>query len=388
MPGSPQPSGAIAPRFARLEASVLADIERGRCDGVAMRVTQRGKTVYEGVHGFADRAAGRALAPDDAFVSMSVGKQFTNMVLLGLIEDGELSFGTQAGEVLDAFKSPAWHGATIARLLMHSAGVLRAVPQLPPEGLIRPERLAAFAAASGPEYTPGTRIDYSIIAGHAVLSEIVRAVDGGTRSFAHIVSERLFTPLGMHDTSLGPRDDLLARACRVRACYDTPGLADPRALEGLGALLSIPGGEVPGGGYFTTLRDLQRFVDMLASGGELEGRRVLSPSMLAFCTRNRSGEMPNHLWDYTRALRGWEPWPACLGYGFYVRGECLAPGPFGVLNSLGAFGGIGAGSTGFWVDPEREMSFAFLSSGLMEDSHHLQRLQRLSDLAILACEGN
>ncbi|MFM7786173.1 MAG: serine hydrolase domain-containing protein [Gammaproteobacteria bacterium] len=213
-------------------------------------------------------------------------------------------------------------------------------------------------------------------------------MDGGGRSFADIVSERLFIPLGMYDTCLGPREDLLARACPVRACYDTPGLADPRALEGLGALLRIPGGEVPGGGYFTTLRDLQRFVDMLASGGVLEGRRVLSRAMLAFCTRNRSGELPNHLWDYTHAFRGWEPWPACLGYGFYARGEWLTPGPFGVLNSADTFGGIGAGSTGFWVDPAREMSFVFLSSGLMEDSYHLQRLQRLSDLAILACEEN
>jgi CubicO group peptidase (beta-lactamase class C family) len=386
MPGSQQPPDAIAPGFARLEASLLADIDGGRCDGVAMRVTQRGRTLYEGVHGFADRAAGRPLAPGDVFVSMSVGKQFTNMVLLGLIEEGRLSLNTQLAEVLDAFKGPAWRGATIAQLFMHSAGVLPAVPQVPPDMLIRPERLAAFVAASGPQYTPGTRIDYSIIAAHAVLAEIARAIDGGTRSFAEIVRERLFIPLGMHDTFLGPREDLLARACPVKACYDTPGLADPRALEGLGALLCIPGGEVPAGGYFTTLGDLQRFVDMLASGGALDGRRVLSRSMLAFCTRNRSGDRPNHLWDYTRAFRGWEPWPACLGYGFYVRGDCLTPGPFGVLNSEGTFGGIGAGSTAFWVDPERALGVVFLSSGLMEDSYHLQRLQRLSDLAILACE--
>lgn len=386
MPVARQPSDAIPPRFERLGARLAADIGNGHCDGVALCITARGETVCERVQGFADRAAGRMLTRDDVFVSMSVGKQFTNCVLLGLIDEGLISFHARPADFLPAFNGSAWRDVTLAHLLTHTAGVLTAVPPVPAEILLRPERLAAFAAAQGPAFSPGQRVDYSILAAHAVLSEIVRVLDGGTRSFAAIAEERLFAPLGMRHTHLGPREDLIARACPIRACYDTPGLVDPRALEGLGALLFQPGGEVPAGGYFTTLPDLQRFVGMLAGGGELDGVRVLSRGLLAFCTRNRTGEMPNHLWDYTQALRGWQPWPASLGLGFYVRGDALAPGPFGHLNSPVAFGGIGAGSTGFWIDPERELSFTFLSSGLMEDSQHLQRLQRLSDLAIAACE--
>ena len=387
MSGSRQSPAASAARFARLEASLRADIEAGRCDGVALALTHRGECVYEGIHGFADRAAGRTLGRDDVFVTMSVGKQFTNVVVLGLIEEGLLGFHTEAGELLDAFKGAAWRGVTIARLLTHSAGILRALPPVPPEVLIRPERLAAFAAARGPEFRPGERVDYSIAAAHAVLAEMVRVVDGGNRRFAEIVEERLFAPLGMRDTCLGPREDLIARACPLRACHETSGLVDPRDLEGLGLLLRIPGAELPAGGYFTTLPDLQRFVRMLSAGGEYEGTRLLSRTMLDFCTANRTGDLPNHLFDYTREFRGWEPWPACLGFGFYVRGEALTRGPLGLLNSAGAFGGIGAGSTGFWVDPPRELALSFLSTGLMEESYHLQRLQRLSDLAIVACEA-
>jgi CubicO group peptidase (beta-lactamase class C family) len=209
-------------------------------------------------------------------------------------------------------------------------------------------------------------------------------VDGGNRGFAAIVDEVLFRPLGMTQSSLGPRPDLLARLCPVVARYDEPGLFEPRGLEGLGQLVQVPGCELPAGGFLTTAVDAQRFVRMLAQGGELDGARILSPAMLALCAQNHTGERPNGLWDYTRALRGWLPWPAFIGLGFFVRGTGITPGPFGNLNAPCAFGGFGAGSTGFWIDARSGLSFCLLSTGLMEDSHHIQRLQCLSDLAIAA----
>ena len=65
-----------------------------------------------------------------------------------------------------------------------------------------------------------------------------------------------------------------------------------------------------------------------------------------------------------------------------MRGDRLAPGPFGALNSPRTFGGFGAGSTAFWIDPERDLSFALLTTGLMEDSLHLERIGTLSNMVI------
>jgi CubicO group peptidase (beta-lactamase class C family) len=240
--------------------------------------------------------------------------------------------------------------------------------------------LAAFAAAHGPEHAPGSAVNYSILAAHAVLAEIVKVVDGGTRGFAAIVEHELLQPLGMYNTSLGPRDDLLRRLCPVVARYDEPGLFDPRAIEGLGLLIQTPGCEVAAGGYLTTLQDLHRFTQMLARGGELDGTRVLSQATIALCARNLTAEMPNNIMDYTAAKRGWLPWPAYIGLGFFVRGNALTPGPVGNLCSQRTLCGWGAGSTAFWVDAASGLSFSLLTTGLMEDSEHIQRVQRLSDL--------
>lgn len=366
----------------RLRRGIDADIAAGRCDGVSLCVDIDGSPALDVCAGFAERRRGRALARSDVFVTLSVGKQFTNVVLLQAIEKGAISFYTPVADVLPCFSGSAWSGMNIAHLLCHTSGVLPEAPAVPTDVLMDPARLTLFAAARGPAFAPGSCVGYSTVAAQAVLAEIVRAVDGGTREFADIVRAELFEPLGMHDSSLGRRDDLMPRLCPVVACYDKPGLFDPRGMEAFTDLVSIPGASMPAGGYLTTAADLRRFVRMLSNGGELDDMRILSSAMLALCARNQTGTMPNTLFDPILPVRGWQAWPAYVGLGFYVRGEALTPGPLPNLSSAATVGGWGAGSTAFWSDPARGVSFSLLTTGLMEDTHHIERVQRLSDIVL------
>jgi CubicO group peptidase (beta-lactamase class C family) len=158
-----------------------------------------------------------------------------------------------------------------------------------------------------------------------------------------------------------------------------PGLLDATFLEAMGQLLAEDT-EIPAGGYVSTAPDLHRFAEMLRNGGELDGHRVLSPAMMAAVQVNRTGDKVNSLWDYTQSVRHWAPFPANLGLGFFLRGEGMHPTPFGTLASPRTFGGFGAGSTAFWIDPVRDVSYAFMSSGLIEESYSLERHQKLADL--------
>jgi CubicO group peptidase (beta-lactamase class C family) len=106
--------------------------------------------------------------------------------------------------------------------------------------------------------------------------------------------------------------------------------------------------------------------------------------MLDLATRNHTGAMPNDIWDYAVEARGWPVFPAYLGLGFFLRGKGFHPTPFGSLASPRTFGGVGAGSTTFFIDPERELSFAFLSTGLMEETRSTERHQRIADLVLAA----
>jgi len=83
-----------------------------------------------------------------------------------------------------------------------------------------------------------------------------------------------------------------------------------------------------------------------------------------------------------REARGWDDFPGYIGLGFFVRGEGIFPIYFGQTASPRTFGGLGAGSTMFWVDPKRDRVFVCLTAGLLEESRDLDRMQRLSDLVL------
>ena len=369
-------------RLARVGARIEADIAAQRYDGAALIVSRKGQPVLREIRGFADRASGRSLTGDDVFVSFSVGKQFTNVLVLNRIEQGDLHLHMQIGDIIPAFRERGLRQMSLFHLLTHTSGIMGAIPSVPAEILVSIEKLTAYLAGKRPESQPGERVNYSIIAAHSVMAEMVRRVDGGFRSYTQIMREDLFAPLGMDNTSLGGRADLLARACPLVARYDAPGMFAPDEVLGVGQVLGIPGAEIPAGGYLTTIDDLHRFASMLRNGGEIDGIRILSPRTLDYCTRNFTGDKPNILFDYAQDTRGWKPWPASIGIGFFMRGVGIQPGPMSNLSSPRSYCGWGAGSSCFWVDPELDLTFSFLSTGLMEETYHIERLQRLADLVI------
>ena len=123
---------------------------------------------------------------------------------------------------------------------------------------------------------------------------------------------------------------------------------------------------------------------MLRRGGELDGARILSPTMVARAHRCWTGEKPNELYRKIYEGRGWEVLPAYIGLGFTLRGDRMGHHLFGTLTSPGTFGQHGAGTTIFWVDPELDMTFVGLCTGVMNSDVNIERWQRLADIAVSA----
>src|SRR3546814_11365110 len=100
------------------------------------------------------------------------------------------------------------------------------------------------------ECLPGERVSYSMLVAHSVLAAMCLKVDGRGRRFAQMLHDDVFSPLGMTDTNLGVRDDLLLRLCPVRVANQTPVYPfhrEPFAEH----VLPAPGGEIPSPGGLT-----------------------------------------------------------------------------------------------------------------------------------------
>jgi CubicO group peptidase (beta-lactamase class C family) len=166
---------------------------------------------------------------------------------------------------------------------------------------------------------------------------------------------------------------------------ETPGAAEVAIMHSINELIDEEA-EVPGGGAFATVHDTFKFAEMLSLGGSFDGARVLSPAIVEYALRNHTGEKINQFWDFSKEDRDIDEFPANFNLcGGYVRGEGnYHLTPFGFTASPKTFGAVGSGSTMWMVDPERELTFVFLSSGLMEGLGHFERLRRLGDLAVAA----
>lgn len=376
-------------RLELVRQAMRDDMAHAGMDGVALRVGRRGQVVFDMAEGMADRRAGRPVDENSVFPIFALSKQIVSVLALMLVERGKLQLHQPIAELLPQFRVAVKDTINLYHLLTFTSGLYSFYPPLQAEQLNSIESLTDFAAAQRLECLPGERVCYSMFAVHAVIASLCVKADGERRSFARMLEEELFQPLGMSRSSLGARDDLMADFCPIRANFSDDVSLSPEALEGLEALLRAPGGELPGAGCIMSLSDLYRFTDMLRNGGALDGTRILSPATIRYMTRvHTPTSQRNVLWDPSVAARKWTAWPANQGLGFWIRGtEGVPPGPMGALMSPGAFGGFGAGSAGLWVDPEYDLSIAFLSTGLFKGYAHLERLGRLTNMIVAALAG-
>ena len=139
-PASLASLGFDAHRLARVHDTIRADIDAGRCHGVGMRVARHGQVVLDLAEGYADRAAGRALSHDAVFATMSVAKQFTNVLALSLVERGLLQLHAPVAELIPGFATLGKEKVNLFHLLTHTSGILSAIPPVPPAVLMNIEK--------------------------------------------------------------------------------------------------------------------------------------------------------------------------------------------------------------------------------------------------------
>jgi CubicO group peptidase (beta-lactamase class C family) len=378
-------TGFDAERLRALVATIEHDIAQRRYFGAVIGVAHRGRLGIAAAIGWADTAQERTLHWDSVFSLFSVTKAFTNALVYRAIERGQLALTTRVAQVIPEFAGGDRERITFYDLLTHSSGLPSVFTPRPGMYIDRlDEVVAAICAHLHSEAPAGARVTYAPMAAHALMGEAVRRLDPRGRSFRALLEQEILEPLKMRDTAIGVRRDLKGR-------HIVPHFIDPIPIQHLGHSDLGPNGafeeeqaEMPWVGAVSTVPDVLRFAEMLRRGGELDGARIVSPALLAQVTRNRTGDHPNELYEQLALSRGWRPYPAYIGIGFLLRGEAICQHQFGTLASPGTFGHTGAGSTIFWVDPQREVSFVCLTAGVINEGDNIERFQRLSDLALAA----
>jgi len=186
------------------------------------------------------------------------------------------------------------------------------------------------------EFQPGSRWTYSPGAGFETLGRIIEIASG--MPLDRFFRTRIFDPLGMKDITFWPTD---AQWPRVATVYTRGANGLTKAVmpnDTMSRNVYFRGS----GGLYSTAEDYIPLGIMLANGGELNGKRLLSRKTVEMMTAA-------HVLD---TLPGR---PAGEGYGLSVR-VVTNHAARNTMLSDGTFGWTGAQGTHFFVDPKEQLT--------------------------------
>jgi D-alanyl-D-alanine carboxypeptidase len=207
-PGSTAGSSALKPiDKAALQTMVDTTAKEFLVPGavVLLRTPQGKFTVTYGITQLGTTSAPRA---DTRFRIASNTKSMTAAVIVQLAQEGKLSLDDPVSKYVP--NVPNGDKITIDELLTMRSGLynytdapeLAAIVDREPTKVWTTEEVLAIAFARPPNFPPGTAYEYNNT-NYTLLGVIAEQVDG--RPMARAMQERLFGPLGMHDTFLPAR---------------------------------------------------------------------------------------------------------------------------------------------------------------------------------------
>ncbi len=194
----------IRTRFDEREIDkIFAAIDQSQLPGAAVAIAIDGLPVYRKGFGLANMELPMVLAPSMRMRIGSTTKHFTCLAYLLLVEDGLAGLDDPIGKYISGLR-PVNGAATMRRLMGHTSGIRDVLSvTLSVHGVNRPvtdpQMLAYYETIEDVDFEPGERWSYNNGA-YILLTAAIEKIAG--KPLDDVLRERIFAPIGMHQTRL------------------------------------------------------------------------------------------------------------------------------------------------------------------------------------------
>jgi len=335
----------------KVDAAIEEAITQQQIPGAVVWVGRGDQMLYRKAYGY--RAVKPELLPmqlETVFDLASLTKGIaTATSIMILVEEGKLRLSDKVSQHLPEFAQDGKDPITLRHLLTHTSGLN---PSLDLRGdWLGADEAIRRAVAELPRSAPGERFVYSDI-GYIVLGEIVARVSG--QPLPTFVQQRILNPLRMTSAGFAPAEARRALIAPTQFCtaYGWPCDGPNQFL--LQGVVHDPtarrmGGVAGHAGLFASAEDLSRYARMLLRGGELDGRRLLSPAGVIRMTSTATAPSMS----VQRGL-GWD-----IDSSYSANRGDLYP--------VGSFGHTGFTGTSIWIDPVSRTYVVLLTNRVHPD---------------------
>ena len=376
--------GLSSERLNKLSEQIDQWIKEEQLNGATAIILRNGKIIYQKAFGFANKQQNVPMKNDNIFRIASMTKPIISVAAMMLYEEGKFLLTDPVSKFIPEFKNPvvldkynaadttyttvpAKREITMRDILSHTSGIAYAqigsatsnaiyyknringgigTPYSTLKDVIpRLAKLPLFIQP-GEDFMYGLNTD--------VLGYLIEVISG--MPLDKYLQQKIFDPLGMKDTYFFlPKE----KQARLVALYTQQGnqtkLRIQDSLISLNGTFSRDFPKTPNGTYFSggaglasTAYDYALFGQMLLNGGELNGKRILSPGTIQIMASNQIGD--HLMWGDTNKTRRFG-----LGFGIltdYAERTLMIP--------AGSYGWDGMFASHFWVDPKNKMVVVFM----------------------------
>jgi CubicO group peptidase (beta-lactamase class C family) len=383
---SPESEGFSSERLENLHKLIQGEIDEKELAGAITILARHGKIVEYRTYGVKDMATQAPMTKDTIFRDYSMTKPVTGVAMMILYEQGKwlpwdpIADYAPALEHLKVFTGvnaegkpnlvDPVHPPTMAELMSHRAGFSYGNGKTVVDTMYQQAKLMDSANLEEMvdklgklplNYQPGKGWMYSV--SMDVEGYIVERLSGQT--LPDFMRTHIFEPLGMKDSGFYVPADKRARFATNYRVDDKGMLVMTAAGSPPNDYAEQPSKPSGGGGLVSTAEDYYRFAQMLANGGELDGKRILSPATVKLMTSNHlPPELLTGQWGIGQHIMR----PG-FGYGFNCA-VVFDPAEAGLPDGKGTFFWDGAAGTWFWVDPTNDVVFVAMIQRMGGHDNH------------------
>ena len=179
-------------------------LKKKQIPGCAVMVRHNDKVVLSAGYGIANLEHGVRVTPATVFQSGSMGKQFTAMAVMMLVEEHKLSLDDSISKYLAVPSS--WSNITVRHLLTHTSGLGDYPGDFSLQKNYTEDDLLKMITTQPLGFAPGEKWNYSNL-GYVTLGILIHKVSG--EFYGELLQKRIFSPLGMKRTRIINEADII-----------------------------------------------------------------------------------------------------------------------------------------------------------------------------------
>ena len=392
----PLVAGYCDPRFHAVRDQFAQALASGFDTGASIAVEHQGEMVVNLWGGYKDRGKTDPWSDDTLINVFSTTKAITATCLLQLIERGQVDLNALVGDYWPEYACNGKEKTRVSDFLCHRAAMHGFQGGVPQFDYRHWDQWTEALAQQRPFREPGTTQGYHALTYGWLVGELIRRIDG--RSVGQYFREEIAEPfnldfkIGLEDADIERCGDILVdpqpTPWALMAIAIAPDFVLPKALRSLKSFLRMgdlkvafasksvqPGemnsrewreAEIPSANGHGTAESLAKLFGILSTGGERDGKRIISPETLKLAlTPLSEGPDTVILGAPIRFGVGYD-----LGLGITtIRGT---PHPSRI------FGHCGVGGTVAFGDPETGLGYGFLCNRMHKPKDLYQTSNRLT----------